>query len=91
MLPETRRLQILDRLTRTTGQAVTVAELSRELAVSEMTLRRDLGWLAERGIVTRVHGGVLLYLYNETEKPFRERLMDFNRKKNRSDGLPFSW
>jgi DeoR family transcriptional regulator, fructose operon transcriptional repressor len=81
MLPETRRLQILDRLTRSAGQAVTVAELSRALGVSEMTIRRDLDWLAERAIVTRVHGGALLYLRPEAEKPFRDRLMDYNPQK----------
>jgi len=81
MLPETRRLQILDRLTRSAGQAITVSELSRELGVSEMTIRRDLDWLAERAIVTRVHGGALLYSHAEVEKPFRERLMDFNPQK----------
>jgi DeoR/GlpR family transcriptional regulator of sugar metabolism len=81
MLPETRRLQILDRLTRTTEQAVLVTELSREFDVSEMTIRRDLDWLAERAIVTRVHGGALLYSNTVTEKPFGDRLMDFNSQK----------
>jgi DeoR family fructose operon transcriptional repressor len=81
MLPETRRLQILDSLTRSAGQAVTVAELSRVLGVSDMTIRRDLDWLAERAIVTRVHGGALLYSHTEDEKPFRVRLMDFNPQK----------
>jgi len=81
MLPETRRLQILDSLARSAGQAVTVTALSRELGVSAMTIRRDLDWLAERAIVTRVHGGALLYSQTEDEKPFRDRLMDFNPQK----------
>ena len=68
MLPETRRLQILDSLTRSAGQAVTVTALSRELGVSAMTIRRDLDWLAERAIVTRVHGGALLYTHTPRMK-----------------------
>ncbi len=37
--------------------AVRVAELVRELGVSEMTVRRDLAALAERGFIDKVHGG----------------------------------
>lgn len=36
---------------------VTVADLVRDLGVSEMTVRRDLAALAERGLLHRVHGG----------------------------------
>jgi DeoR/GlpR family transcriptional regulator of sugar metabolism len=37
--------------------AVRVSELVRELSVSDMTIRRDLEGLAERGLLEKVHGG----------------------------------
>ncbi|GED08286.1 DeoR/GlpR family DNA-binding transcription regulator [Cellulosimicrobium cellulans] len=36
---------------------VTVADLVRDLGVSDMTVRRDLAVLADRGLLHRVHGG----------------------------------
>lgn len=53
-----RRERIMDQL-RTAG-AVRVADLAREFGVSELTIRRDIGELADRGLVTRVHGGATL-------------------------------
>jgi len=38
----------------------TIRELSRELEVSEMTVRRDLSGLADDAMVTVIHGGVFL-------------------------------
>jgi DNA-binding LacI/PurR family transcriptional regulator len=40
--------------------AVRVRDLARELGVSELTIRRDITALAERGLVSRVHGGATL-------------------------------
>jgi DNA-binding LacI/PurR family transcriptional regulator len=40
--------------------SVRVADLARELGVSELTIRRDIAALAERNLVTRVHGGATL-------------------------------
>lgn len=48
---------ILERL-RSDGKVV-AAELSSSLAVSPDTVRRDLGELAEAGLLRRVHGGAL--------------------------------
>ncbi|MFD5215400.1 substrate-binding domain-containing protein [Microbacterium sp. NPDC058345] len=53
-----RRERIMDEL-RLHG-AVRVADLAREFEVSELTIRRDIGELADRGLVTRVHGGATL-------------------------------
>lgn len=51
----------------------TVAELTRTLRVSDETIRRDIKAMAERGLVERVHGGVLLpELMREPD--FRERM-----------------
>jgi len=52
----TRREQILD-LVRESGY-YGLAALSRDLGVSDMTVRRDVRKLAEQGLVNVVHGGV---------------------------------
>ena len=38
---------------------MTVAEIARELDVSEMTIRRDLAHLEEQKVATRTHGGAI--------------------------------
>jgi DeoR/GlpR family transcriptional regulator of sugar metabolism len=55
MLARQRQELILEAV-RTTG-GVRVSELVNRLAVSDMTVRRDIDELARRGLVTRVHGG----------------------------------
>jgi DeoR/GlpR family transcriptional regulator of sugar metabolism len=55
LLARQRQAIILERV-RDTG-AVRVAELTRELGVSDMTVRRDLEVLHDRGLVEKVHGG----------------------------------
>ena len=55
MLARQRQAFILDRV-REDG-AVRVADLVRELGVSDMTVRRDLEILDERGLLEKVHGG----------------------------------
>jgi DeoR/GlpR family transcriptional regulator of sugar metabolism len=55
MLARQRQGFILDRV-RETG-AVRVAELARDLGVSDMTVRRDLEVLQEHGLIEKVHGG----------------------------------
>jgi DeoR/GlpR family transcriptional regulator of sugar metabolism len=48
---------------------VRVADLVRELGVSDMTIRRDLEALADRGLVTKVHGGATSVGPGSTEEP----------------------
>ena len=55
MLARQRQGLILDQVRRT--GAVRVAELARELGVSDMAVRRDLEVLHERGLLEKVHGG----------------------------------
>jgi DeoR family galactitol utilization operon repressor len=43
--------------------SVTVADLSRDLAVSEVTIRSDLNSLEKRGLLSRVHGGAVPALH----------------------------
>ena len=48
---------------------VRVRELVRELRVSDMTIRRDLEVLAERGLVQKVHGGAAAVSSQATDEP----------------------
>ncbi len=57
MIASQRRLFILNRL-RTQG-AVRIADLSEEMGVSTMTVRRDITELADQGMLRRVHGGAV--------------------------------
>ncbi|MBG0829735.1 DeoR/GlpR transcriptional regulator [Planomonospora sp. ID67723] len=52
------RLDLTLRLVRGAGK-VTLTELASRLGVSEMTVRRDLDRLQERGLVSRVRGGAV--------------------------------
>ena len=58
MLAEQRQSHILELIRR--DGAVRVSDLVRNLAVSDMTIRRDLGALADAGLVQKVHGGATL-------------------------------
>ena len=58
MLARQRQAFILDRV-REDG-AVRVADLVRDLGVSDMTVRRDLEILDERGLIEKVHGGATM-------------------------------
>lgn len=50
-------------------EQLSVHSLARRLFVSEATLRRDLGKMESKGLVTRTHGGVTL-----RSKPANERI-----------------
>lgn len=62
-----RRERILDELRRT--GSVRVGDLARDLGVAELTIRRDIGHLADRGLLTRVHGGATLRSRLDTTVP----------------------
>jgi DeoR/GlpR family transcriptional regulator of sugar metabolism len=57
VLAQQRQASILDRVRRHGGARV--ADLVRVLGVSDMTIRRDIEALAERGLVAKVHGGAI--------------------------------
>src|ERR1700754_4184139 len=52
---------------------VSNAELSERLAVSEMTIRRDLNQLESEGLLRRVHGGAARAAGSGIEPPFAMR------------------
>lgn len=58
--------------------ALSVAELSEELAVSETTVRRCLHAMDERGLIRRVHGGASLPTFEPSPEPV------FQDKENRN-------
>lgn len=49
---------------------VSVGRLARAVRASEMTVRRDLAALGERGLVRRLHGGAVLERGKAEESPF---------------------
>jgi DNA-binding LacI/PurR family transcriptional regulator len=51
--------------------AVRVRDLARDLGVSELTIRRDIAALAERGLVVKVHGGATLPQHIRPAGPLR--------------------
>ncbi|MFI6297074.1 DeoR/GlpR family DNA-binding transcription regulator [Nonomuraea sp. NPDC050790] len=67
MLAQQRQQTILERVRASGG--VRVADLVRELGVSDMTVRRDLESLAERGLLEKVHGGATALGPGSTEEP----------------------
>ena len=56
MSPYERRQQILEQLT---GGQVSIEKLSKDLGVSEVTIRRDLALLDEQGKLSRVRSGAI--------------------------------
>jgi DeoR/GlpR family transcriptional regulator of sugar metabolism len=82
MLAETRRKQIIDLLRQSETGAVSIIELSEELKVSDMTIRRDLDFLEKKDLLRRVHGGAVAFALEEPGTPFHERTSeaDFQKK-----------
>jgi len=52
---------------------VSVADLSEQLAVSEMTARRDLEFLEHEGLARRFHGGAVTTVSRSFEVPYAAR------------------
>jgi DeoR/GlpR family transcriptional regulator of sugar metabolism len=67
VLAQQRQAAIVDRV-RHHG-AVRVADLVADLGVSDMTIRRDLEALAERGLLAKVHGGATVVHPGSTDEP----------------------
>ncbi len=67
MLAEQRQDHILELIKR--SGAVRVSDLVNDLGVSDMTIRRDLGVLANAGLVQKVHGGATLVADSSAYEP----------------------
>lgn len=55
------------------SRRMSVAELSRQFGVSEVSIRRDLACLAEMGLLRRVHGGAQALVRSERNSVFDAR------------------
>lgn len=67
MLAAQRQAYIIEQLQQRGG--VRVADLTEELGVSDMTIRRDLDSLARRRLLEKVHGGATRVPTSSTEEP----------------------
>ncbi|MDN5210786.1 DeoR/GlpR family DNA-binding transcription regulator [Fulvivirgaceae bacterium BMA12] len=68
MQKDKRQNSILEKLN--TDQKVTTLQLAEDFRVSEDTIRRDLNEMAQKGLLSKVHGGAVssiqkLYYYND--------------------------
>lgn len=71
MLATERHGRILEHVQK--KKTVTVAELSRLLDVSEVTVRKDLIKLEQEGLLSRVHGGASVAHFLPLERSFTEK------------------
>lgn len=81
MSPERRRDQIISYLG--AHDRVSVGELSRALAVSEVTIRKDLDVLEAQGLLLRVHGGAMSSGRGRLELHFSSREQEHLEEKRR--------
>src|SRR4029453_1593382 len=72
-LSQPERMQHVLRLLET-RDSVQVAELSQAFAVSEVTVRSDLGQLARQGLVARIRGGARALQHGQAEVGFDLRM-----------------
>lgn len=79
MLKEERQRLILDALR--SNRLVTVADLSRQFDVSEVTIRRDLRELHARGELRRAHGGAIAATPAPPEPPVVQRMLQMEQCK----------
>ncbi len=72
MIKNKRQQRILNYLN--DSEIVSVGELSDRLSCSHMTIRRDLEYLEEKGVLRKVHGGAVLIKPEEGLPPFEDRM-----------------
>ena len=60
---------------------VTVPELSERFSISEVTVRKDLSLLEERGFLVRTHGGAILAEERETGDRLHMRATEYDQNK----------
>ncbi len=81
LMPAERQQEILRRAS--LRRIVRVGDLAVEFGVHEMTIRRDLEALAERGLVERLHGGARILEQSGVESSFLIRAGDHVDEKAR--------
>ena len=73
MFPVDRRRRILQQVAE--QQTIRIGELARELGVSEMTIRRDVGRLEQDGFLRRTYGGATAHITKSIELAFNARAL----------------
>ena len=82
MFPEERRKKILE-IMNEQGRC-RVANLAKQLAVSEVTIRMDLDVLEKQGLLSRTHGGAILNPKTGYERAYREEESSFPQRRRES-------
>lgn len=81
MLPVERKMRIVQVVK--DRRIASIGDLSRELNVSETTIRRDVAEIEEEGLLKRTYGGVILDDGTTVEQPFSERSLEQVDQKER--------
>jgi DeoR family fructose operon transcriptional repressor len=79
LIPAQRRERIQEYLT--IHQIVRTADLCSLLETSEATVRRDLEWLEQKGILERTHGGAILSQRVIFEQEYQQRAQHYPEEK----------
>ncbi|MGJ3508493.1 DeoR/GlpR family DNA-binding transcription regulator [Enemella sp. A6] len=80
MLPEERRLRIIDGLQ--ASSSLRTEQLASSLGVSIETIRRDFRALEKKGLLRRVHGGAVSLDGHQMEAPYPDRALEQNEEKS---------
>jgi DeoR family fructose operon transcriptional repressor len=88
LIPAQRRERIQEYLA--VHQIVRTADLMDLLETSEATVRRDLEWLEQKGILERTHGGAILNQRVIFEQEYQQRAQHFPEEKKRIGELAAS-
>jgi len=79
LIPAQRREKIQEYLA--VHQIVRTSDLMELLESSEATVRRDLEWLEQKGILERTHGGAVLNQRVMVDPEFQQRIKNFPEEK----------
>jgi DeoR/GlpR family transcriptional regulator of sugar metabolism len=74
-----RRHRILERVAE--QQTIRIGELARDLGVSEMTIRRDIGRLEQDGFLRHTYGGATAHITKSIELAFNARALEHAAEK----------
>lgn len=88
LIPAQRREKIQEFLS--VHQIARTADLMALLEASEATVRRDLEWLEQKGILERTHGGAILSQRVVFEQEYQQRAQQFPEEKRRIGELAAS-
>lgn len=88
LIPAQRRERIQEYLA--IHQIARSADLCAVLETSEATVRRDLEWLEQKGILERTHGGAILSQHMTFEQEYQQRVQHHPEEKRRVGELAAS-